>query len=78
MLLQIILTDIRTASVVYIEHQGMMSIPKYRNKFNETVFKYWSNDLMPERDVFFTFDSPDGGFDDTPIKDIVTNKVMYR
>ena len=66
-----ILSEIDYESVVYIEHQGMMSSSNYRNKFNETVYKYWSNNYIPERDVFFTFDLPNGGFDDSPIKGII-------
>jgi len=62
-------------TVFYLEHQGMMSIPNYRAKFNDAVYKYWLNNYMPERDVFFTFDSPNGAFDDTPIKSIVQRYI---
>lgn len=62
-------------TVFYLEHQGMMSVPKYRAKFNDTVYKYWLNNYIPERDVFFTFDSPNGAFDDTPVKSIVQRYI---
>ena len=70
-----ILSEIDFESVIYIEHQGMMNTPSYRNKFNESVYKYWLNGYLPERDVFFTFDSPNGGFDDTPVKSIIRKHV---
>ena len=70
-----ILSEIDYESVVYIEHQGMMDDPKYRNGFNEKVFRYWSNNYIPERDVFFTFDLPNGGTDDTAIKSIIRRYI---
>lgn len=73
-----ILTDAETEQVIYIEHQGKMNDPKYRNKFNETVYKYWSNGYLPERDVYFTFNLPNGGFDDTPIGNIIRNNVRLE
>ena len=70
-----ILSEIDCKSVIYIEHQGKMDSNNYRNKFNESVYKYWSNNYIPERDVFFTFDLPNGGFDDSPIKSIVDRHI---
>ena len=70
-----ILSEVDFETVIYIEHQGMMNTPKYRNKFNDAVFKYWLNNYIPERDVFFTFDLPNGGFDDAPVKDIVRRHI---
>ena len=70
-----ILSEIDYKTVIYIEHQGMMSDPKYRNKFNDKVYKYWLNNYLPERDVFFTFDLPNGGFDGTPIKSIISRYI---
>lgn len=70
-----ILSELDYQSVIYIEHQGMMSISSYRDKFQESVYKYWSNNIIPQRDVFFTFDLPNGGFDDGPIKDIIASHL---
>ena len=70
-----ILSEIDYERVIYIEHQGMMDDPKYRNGFNEKVFRYWSNNYIPERDVFFTFDLPNGGTDDTAIKSIIRRYI---
>ena len=70
-----ILSELDYQRVIYLEHQGMMSDPYYRNKFNDSVFKYWMNNYIPEKDVFFTFDLPNGGFDDTPVRDIIHRYV---
>lgn len=66
-----ILSEYDYKTIKIIEHQGLMDDPKYRNGFNDKVYKYWSNNYLPERDVFFTFDLPNGGFDDTPVRSIV-------
>lgn len=73
-----ILSEIDYKTVKYIEHQGMLDDPIYRTGFKEKVFKYWSNNYIPERDVFFTFDLPNGGFDDTPIESIVKRYIRPR
>ena len=70
-----ILSERDYKTVIYLEHQGMMSTQQYRDKFNDTVYKYWTNGYLPERDVFFTFDLPNGGFDDVPIKDIIHRHI---
>ena len=70
-----ILSEIDYTSVIFIEHQGMMDDPKYRNGFNEKVFRYWSNNYLPERDVFFTFDLPNGGTDNTAVKSIIRRYI---
>ena len=70
-----IFSEISPGRIIYIEHQGMMSTPKYREKFNDSVFKYWSNGYLPEMDVFFTFDSVNGAFVYSPVKDIIYRHV---
>ena len=70
-----ILSEDDYKTVIFIEHQGMMSTPFYRDKFNESVYKYWLNNYIAERDVFFTFDSPNGTLDDRPIRDIIFRRV---
>lgn len=70
-----ILSEIDYKTVIFIEHQGMMNDPKYRNKYNDTIFKYWLNNYLPEKDVFFTFNYPNGGFDDTPIRSIIQRYI---
>ncbi len=70
-----ILSEIDYKTVIFIEHQGMMSTPAYREKFKESVYKYWINNYIPEKDVYFTFDLPNGGFDDTPVRNIIYRAV---
>ncbi len=70
-----ILSEIDFKSVIYIEHQGMMNDYQYRSKFNDAVFKYWLNDHIPGKDVFFTFDLPNGAYDDTALKSIINRFV---
>ena len=70
-----ILSEIDYKSVIFIEHQGMMDSSVYRDKFNNSVYKYWINGYLPERDVFFTFDLPNGGFDDTAVRNIIHSVV---
>lgn len=70
-----ILSEIDYKTVIFIEHQGMMNDANYRTGFNEKVYKYWSNNYLPERDVFFTFDLPNGGFDDVPIRSIIQRYI---
>ena len=70
-----ILSEIDYKTVIYIEHQGMMSLPQYRSKFNDAVYKYWLNNYLPEKDVFFTFDTPNGVLNDQPIKNIISRYV---
>ena len=66
-----ILSEIDYETVIYIEHQGKMNDAGYREQFKERVYRYWINNYLPERDVFFTFDLPNGGFDDAPISSII-------
>ena len=70
-----IASEIFAGRIVYLEHQGMMSNMAYRSKFNDTVFKYWMNNYIPEIDVFFTFDLPNSCLDDTPVKEIIHRYV---
>lgn len=70
-----ILSEIDFKSIIYVEHQGMMNDYQYRSKFNDSVYKYWLNDLIPDRDVFFTFDLPNGAYDDTALRSIINRFV---
>ena len=70
-----VLSEIDYESVIYIEHQGMMDDPKYRNGFTEKVYRYWSNNYIPERDVFFTFDLPNGGTDNSSVRSIIRRYI---
>lgn len=70
-----ILSEIDYKTVIYLEHQGMMNDQFYRKKYYDSVYKYWLNNYIPERDVFFTFDLPNGGFDDTPVRNLIRRYI---
>lgn len=68
-------SEIDMQKIIYLEHQGMMDSESYRQKYVNSVCKYWLNGYIPERDVFFTFDLPNGGFDGTPVKNIIRQHI---
>lgn len=73
-----ILSEIDYRSVIRIEHQGMMNDSKYKDKSETREYDYWKNGLLPNRDVYFTYDDNMGNFDIGPIIDILTFKVRPR
>ena len=54
-----------------IEHQGLMNSDHYRRRFSDKLYSYYRAGFVQGVNIFFTFDSPDGGLDMTPIEDIV-------
>ena len=70
-----ILSEIDYETVIYIEHQGKMSDPKYKDNSEAREFDYWKNGILPNRDVYFTYDDNRGGLDIRPIIDILRLKV---
>ncbi|MBP3895114.1 MAG: hypothetical protein J6D07_01470 [Mogibacterium sp.] len=60
---------------IIIEHQGLMEMDSYRNRFGEKVYMYLNAGYVPGKDIFFSFDSSDGGFDKRPIEVIVKNFI---
>lgn len=56
---------------IYHEHIGMLNDPEYRKRFYRKLDKYLRNGFVPFRDVFFTFDEPDGSIDMESISQIV-------
>ena len=53
----------------------MMHDDYYRKRFSEKVYRYIQDGYVPGVNLFLTFDSRGGGFDKTPIEDIVRNKI---
>ena len=70
-----ILSEIDYKTVIIIEHQGMMDVENYRNRFYRKFYEYMKAGYVQGRNIFFTFDSLDGGFDKTPIEDIIRTRV---
>ena len=60
---------------IIIEHQGMMGYDFYRKSFADKVFKYIQEGYVQGQNIFYTFDSADGGLDITPVKDILRSKI---
>lgn len=70
-----ILSEIDYSTEVKIEHQGMFADDNYREKAEARQYEYWRNGYLPGRDVYFTFDDFNGGFDIQPIMDILKMRV---
>lgn len=70
-----ILSEIDYKTEIRIEHQGMYDRNDYRDRSESREYDYWSNGLLPARDVYFTFDDNKGGFDIGPILEILKSRV---
>lgn len=58
-----ILSPVDNKTVIIIEHQGAMDSEKYQAKFIRTILFYLSTELVPNKDVFFTFNHLDRHLD---------------
>ena len=58
-----ILSPIDNKTVIIIEHQGAMGNEEYHAKFIRTVLFYLGTKLVPNKDVFFTFNHLNGALD---------------
>lgn len=58
-----ILSPIDNRTVIIIEHQGAMDSDQYQTKFIRTILFYLQTKLVPNKDVFFTFNQLDGNLD---------------
>lgn len=67
------LADYKTE--ILIEHEGLMSSSKYQQQFLFKVNAYLDAGIIPGKDIFFTFEDPKGGFDPSPIQDIIDMKL---
>ena len=50
-----ILSPIDNKTVIIIEHQGAMEDEKYQGKYIRSLLFYLQTDLVPNKDVFFTY-----------------------
>lgn len=69
------LSTIDYVTEVMIEHEGLMSKPYYQAQFLSKVNSYLADDLIPGRDIFFTFEDLRGGFDPSPVQDIINTRL---
>ena len=58
-----ILSPVDNKTVIIIEHQGAMDSESYQGKFIKTVLFYLGTKLVPNKDVFFTFNHLDRNLD---------------
>ena len=72
------LSTIDWESEIMIEHEGMMTHQNYQIGFLNKVNTYLAADFIPGRDIFFTFDDLRGGFDPSPIQDIIDSRLKDR
>jgi len=63
---------------VYLEHLGLFSNEKYRERFLRKTREYFENGLVVSRDIFFTMDGPDGELDAGAIENLVKNMFVPR
>ncbi|MBQ6389207.1 MAG: hypothetical protein IJH90_06180 [Mogibacterium sp.] len=70
-----ILSEKDYTTTIIIEHQGMMSDPKYRNKFRDRVYEYLMAGYVQGVNIFYTFDLYDSGVDTDPVLDIINLKI---
>lgn len=59
----IILSPIDNKTEILIEHQGAMGNENYHSKYIRTLLNYLNTPLIPNKDVFFTFNHLDGHLD---------------
>ena len=72
-----ILSPVDHTTEIIIEHQGMLDLPEYQQKFIRSVRFYLHTDLIPNRDLFFTLDHEDGHIDLRQIDSILHTAFSY-
>ena len=70
------LQDCKTEKI--LEHEGLMYDPGYQKVFLAKTNTYLAAGMIPNRDVFFTFEDLNGGFDISPVADIIETKLKPR
>ena len=58
-----ILSPVDNKTVIIIEHQGAMKSENYQAKFIRSLLFYLGTEMVPNKDVFFTFNHLDGRID---------------
>ena len=66
-----ILSPVDNRTVIIIEHQGAMNSDEYQGKFIRTVLFYLETKLVPNKDVFFTFNHLDKSLDTRQLDSIL-------
>lgn len=67
--------NIHTGKIKYFEHAGRMDDFKYANRFVEKMNKYVANDLLPGRDVVWSFETQAIPLDISIIKQLINDII---
>ncbi len=68
----------KTGRIVYLEHIGMLDAAYYANDFVWKVNTYVENNLIPGRDVIFTYESSKYPLDMRVLKKIILSIIEIR
>ncbi len=60
---------------VMLEHEGLMYDANYQRVFLRKVNTFLLADIIPGKDVYFTFDDLNGGFDPMPVQHIINSRL---
>lgn len=63
---------------VMLEHEGLMYDANYQRVFLRKVNTFLAADIIPGKDVYFTFDDLHGGFDPMPVQHIIDSRLKPR
>ena len=74
----VVLSETDYETEILIEHQGLMTNEDYRGRFFDKYYGYLSAGYIQGINIFYTFDSLDGGFDKSPIEDIIRTRIKPR
>ncbi len=73
-----ILSPVDYETEIVIEHQGMMDKQAYRDKYMHTLLTCLGHGMVPNVDIYFTFDDLSGSFDSRQVWDIINNRLKKQ
>ena len=71
-----ILSTLDYETEIIIEHQGMMDLDWYKGKYMGTLNACLREGLVPNVDIFFTFDSDDNVFDSSQVLEVLRGRIF--
>lgn len=73
-----LLSEVDFKTEILIEHQGMMDLPAYRDRFRDRVYDYLCAGYISCVNIFYTFDGINGSTDTETIVDIVNLRIRPK
>ena len=73
-----LLSEVDFKTEILIEHQGMMDLPAYRDRFRDRVYDYLCAGYISCVNIFYTFDGVNGSTDTETIVDIVNLRIRPK